>query len=582
MSNEPKQPFEIGLCLAGAVSAGAYSAGVMDYLLEALEIWEQEKVRDPANTPMHQVRICDIGGASAGGIIGLLTATALHGRIVPAKWKEGDDVMAERPNNLFYHTWVDLTHPDMFQQMLLTNDITEAYTKSLLNTAFIDRTAERALSGAGSWVPRPFIANDMRVFSTLTNLEGFYYSVTFNSRTRAMEPYHVQIHNDYGCFRLNSSLADYSERRDGWIPLDFTVPSQVTIARQVAMATAAFPIGLKAREVVRPKDYINDHCWFKWITERNPVVADVYKSMNVDGGLINNEPFERVRELICDRTGQKEATARQSYDTFKGTILMIDPFPTTIEEFKGKDALLRTMSNTLGAMIGQLRTKPKTLDDAMGSAGAGQFLISPTRELPTSIAPDVELKGSDAIACGQLGGFSGFLHKEFRVHDYFLGRYNCEKFLRDIFTVPANTENPIFRDSYAALSPIRQEFFRSVEENDKGFQIIPIFKPRSERELQPVFAHSGCNWPMRRTEDIDRFDDPLRKRTNAILTDLVNTDGWLNRLLFWAGKLVYLNRKGSRFVRETIKNDLQEHWLLPGGPKKKVAKPYMPQQDVSV
>jgi hypothetical protein len=32
--------FEIGLVLAGAVSAGAYTAGVLDFLYEALDYWD--------------------------------------------------------------------------------------------------------------------------------------------------------------------------------------------------------------------------------------------------------------------------------------------------------------------------------------------------------------------------------------------------------------------------------------------------------------------------------------------------------------------------------------------------------------
>ncbi len=34
MQNEP---FQLGICMAGAVSAGAYTAGVLDCLMEALE-----------------------------------------------------------------------------------------------------------------------------------------------------------------------------------------------------------------------------------------------------------------------------------------------------------------------------------------------------------------------------------------------------------------------------------------------------------------------------------------------------------------------------------------------------------------
>ena len=47
--------FRIGLCMAGAVSAGAYTAGVMDYLLEALEEWEKRKGQP--GVPTHKVAI---------------------------------------------------------------------------------------------------------------------------------------------------------------------------------------------------------------------------------------------------------------------------------------------------------------------------------------------------------------------------------------------------------------------------------------------------------------------------------------------------------------------------------------------
>ena len=40
---EEKQPvFELSLAMAGAVSVGAYTAGVMDFLMGALETWERK------------------------------------------------------------------------------------------------------------------------------------------------------------------------------------------------------------------------------------------------------------------------------------------------------------------------------------------------------------------------------------------------------------------------------------------------------------------------------------------------------------------------------------------------------------
>ena len=39
----PADTFEVALVLSGAISAGAYTAGVIDFLIEALESWQNEK-----------------------------------------------------------------------------------------------------------------------------------------------------------------------------------------------------------------------------------------------------------------------------------------------------------------------------------------------------------------------------------------------------------------------------------------------------------------------------------------------------------------------------------------------------------
>ena len=39
--------FEIGLVMAGSISAGAYMAGVMDFLIQALDQWEKDKDGGP-------------------------------------------------------------------------------------------------------------------------------------------------------------------------------------------------------------------------------------------------------------------------------------------------------------------------------------------------------------------------------------------------------------------------------------------------------------------------------------------------------------------------------------------------------
>ena len=82
MSNETPV-FEMGLVLAGAVSAGAYTAGVIDFIVEALDDYERARTtgKDGGETwdgPTHSVRLPVISGASAGGMTAAITALQLH------------------------------------------------------------------------------------------------------------------------------------------------------------------------------------------------------------------------------------------------------------------------------------------------------------------------------------------------------------------------------------------------------------------------------------------------------------------------------------------------------------------------
>ena len=115
MENQNK-PFRIGLCMAGAVSAGAYTAGVMDYLVEALSEWE--KRRGESNVPSHSVVIPIMGGASAGGMTAVLAASTINNPVSAVGLPKPGKLMAEQPENKLYNSWVDLLQQDMFPKML--------------------------------------------------------------------------------------------------------------------------------------------------------------------------------------------------------------------------------------------------------------------------------------------------------------------------------------------------------------------------------------------------------------------------------------------------------------------------------
>jgi len=70
--------FDLGLTMAGAISAGAYTAGVLDFLIEALDAWEASKLNGDTSAPLHVVGLRVVSGASAGSICGAILAAAMR------------------------------------------------------------------------------------------------------------------------------------------------------------------------------------------------------------------------------------------------------------------------------------------------------------------------------------------------------------------------------------------------------------------------------------------------------------------------------------------------------------------------
>ncbi len=559
VSTADQDTFYVGLCMAGAVSAGAYTAGVMDYLLEALSEWE--KRRGQPGVPTHKVQIPVMGGASAGGMTSVTWPLPRLNNPLPPIDKPSDDLMAEHPENKLYHSWVDLTAPDMFSQMLDISDIKDGSVISGLNSTFISPIATRVVSAdVAKWQPLPpFIRPGLKIFTTLTNLQGFHYIVPFNDQDpKNAQKYNMSVHNDYACFELTED--DITGPNDGWMPLNLKTKLNTDIAAAAAMATGAFPVGLQSRILTRDSQYVNANPWLGGYLQQSPLSPGKYVTLNVDGGLINNEPFEKVRDVLVTVTGETP-DQYNDFSTFGSTVLMIEPFPTTPPvPISISQDLSNVISCTLSSMLSQMRAKPLNISSAMDAACAGQYLITPSRIVPgINGQPDTVLAGEMAMACGALSGFSGFMNKEFRVHDYFLGRYNCKIFLRDYFTIPANNinDNPIFKNGYANTN---LDQFKSTK--DGSVQIIPVFADATDYTF-PVFKFSsGSNWPVVQDSDIDKFNSGLKARIQAILLN-VSAFNWFTKSLLWVGAKVVLNGMLAGKIIDTIKEDLQAWQLLP-------------------
>ncbi|HTI58469.1 patatin-like phospholipase family protein [Mucilaginibacter sp.] len=561
MATDPttkQDTFYVGLCMAGAVSAGAYTAGVMDYLIEALTEWE--KRRGQPGVPTHKVQIPVMGGASAGGMTSVMGASAMNNPLTPID-KPAADLLAEHPENKLYHSWVDLTGVDMFAKMLDTSDIKPGGVLSALNSSFIDPIAKRVVDAdPAKWQPLPaFITPGLKVFTTLSNLQGFDYNIPFKSaNSTGKSKYIMAIHNDYACFQLTEGNIDGPN--GGWIPLNLKNKTNTDIAAAAAMATGAFPVGLQSRIVTRDAQYVNNNQWLKGYLKQNLLPDGKYQTLNVDGGLINNEPFDKVRDVLSDVTGQDSPDDYNNFNKFQSTVLMIEPFPTSAPPIIAlSTALPNVISNTLGTMLKQMRAKPINLENAMDDDCAGQYLITPARIVKGPDGKEVELAGDLAIACGALGGFGGFINKEFRVHDYFLGRYNCKIFLRDYFTIPAENldKNPIFATGYANAN---KDDFKSTK--DDSYQIIPIFADATNYTFPDFKFSSGTNWPTLKESDIDKYRSAIKGRIQAAVLNITEFN-WLTRGLLWIGAKVVINGKLSDKIIGTIKSEFQKWKLLP-------------------
>jgi len=529
--------FYLGLCMAGAVSAGAYTAGVMDFLIESLQAWDDAKKRSDPTVPTHDVQLSAIGGASAGGMTGIIVASGLGNAIDPVKLPPAGQPNdpGHQPSNKFFDAWVDLLQDDMLTVMLGTGDLAKGKAVSLLNADFIEQVANKMITaGITNPVERSYIAEELLLFATMTNLQGFAYDLDFHSNDVPDDKYITTAHNDLATFRVALDTPAY--KNDGFIPLSVKDNTNLDLARAAAMATGAFPVGLASRSVTREANYVNDNRRFLNLTPPGKDVVPVgapYTGWYTDGGLVNNEPFDVTRKMLNITEGVDTHPANYTnYDTTNSTIVMVAPFPSQPEEqtFDGSPVLTNLVGNVLGAMITQLRFKPEELNAVFNKDDASHYLIAPVRE---------DKVGDKAIACGAMSGFSGFIHRSFRVHDYFLGRRNCQKFLQDVFVVPANTTNPIFVNGYAGVADKTPYTYVS---DTNWLQIIPVLITDEERLP---------DWPKISFDYITNYSDQMETRLQQVIFSLFDLN-WAKRTAYNLALKGNINDAALKWIKKSL------------------------------
>ena len=538
-----KQPFQLGLVMAGAVSAGSYTAGVVDFLLLALAEYQKARARveygSTADFPKHDVKLKVLTGASAGGMTAALTTASL---VQPPPSGE----------SLLHNAWVQQIDSEY---LLTSTDLTDDRApRSILNGHAIRNIAQEAIASTGTAAAIPqYIADPLDIVLTVSNVRGVPYGTTLSPNK--MSPCEFLMHADWFHFAVGKSspsLWPPSKCPPGptRLPLDSLADPAWQSFKDAAVATGAFPLALPSirlnRSGVTAYDVFVRRLRLKDCAiareEVTPAFPSFFQSPNqpyefdaVDGGMINNEPVDLARQALGIDLFQRHSKSGEA------ALILVAPFPKTgvfSQTWPAEEpSLVDSVGMVLGTLLDQARFQPEEMNLALDPNVDTQFMISPER------------KGRDTanaatwidIACGSLDGFGGFLHQSFREHDYQLGRRNCQKFLLERFALHApvleggspnhklfGSWNPPPRAKGVEKSQLPENDarrFRADEHNAKdevtGIQtalpIIPLF---GEALREQKITVDPWNPPLFTPEDVDRVQKKLSSRLRDVIKSL--------------------------------------------------------------
>jgi len=438
----------------------------------------------------------------------------------------------------------------------------------VLNAKLLDQIKTQALLPFGepsqTHPPYAYVAEDLHVFMTVSNLRGIPFTVQFGNSTYGMQTHGDRAHYKIG--HLGSGASAHNEWTDSDSSESLSVDDLLAAGPSVppewdrygtcALASSAFPIGLAPRHLATPLDGYLRRSYP--ITRGASAIRPSFPldertevaSLNVDGGLINNNPFDYAQfcligDAVASNTDGAEADS---------AVIMVAPFPEPpafLPKGQPVDELVPVVRALFPALMNQARFKVGEIVPALNPDDHSRFLIAPHRRLDGK-------EERYTIACGLLEGFGGFLDEKFRAHDFQLGRRNCQAFLRRTFGVPDS--NPIV----AGMSGRQQ--FRIAPDHATGqppkCTIIPLLGDAQQEVPLP-------HWPRMSQANFELLLVRIKGRLRNIAPLLIQAQT-TSPLLRWIGYLGLFFARGRvlEYIRFAILSDLVrrdqiEGWELP-------------------
>ncbi|MFN8659144.1 MAG: patatin-like phospholipase family protein [Candidatus Obscuribacterales bacterium] len=440
--------FEIGLVLSGTVSAGPYTAGVIDYLIEALDAWYEAKRTGCSDIPTHNVLVRVVVGTSGGAMTASLLPGALYGDF--QHFAQRSSALVTNSNNRLYWSWVeDIDMTDLLQRSDLnaTENVCSVFDSTKIEN-IVDQIFD--VDRLGKARPQPdWLDTELDIYIMVTDLTGVPYAIDMNGAALGMRSHGSFLH-----FVLSPNLAPQSPR-PYWLAdtiwlntalLRGSSPASNSQAgrqlKNAALASGAFPIGLKSRDLTVSRSHYFSLPWMVPVSPEEGCIvvrtippvkawrtseAD-YTFTAVDGGIVNNSAVEFARlSLRGSGMGRNPRFADQA----DKALIMITPFARQSSPDVRPSDIFSIAKAVVVAMLDQSRFKIDELRLALDEDVYSRFIISPSYSDRRGNTRRWPIYGE------LVGAFGAFVHKTFRKHDYLLGRRNCQQFLRNHFVLPS-------------------------------------------------------------------------------------------------------------------------------------------------
>jgi len=517
--------FEVGLVLGGTVSAGCYTAGVLDFLFQALDAWEAAKASGAPDVPRHRLLIKGITGASGGGVNGAIAAQALADGFPPVS--AGTPAGSAPTGNPFYDVWVDGID---LMRLLDTGDLDAGANSSVLNGGVLDQVGATMAAFAGPPpAARPYLANPLPLIVTLTNLTGLPYRTSFAppvpEAPAASQLYRREA--DWARISVSYPGPNPAPRPDEF-QVDFrgAAPSGALLNwpgfYKFALATGAFPLVFPPRKLSRPifqysyRAVVLDRPtgpggslqqeivplvpdWPSLVDSSTGQLPEPYAFLAVDGGATDNEPIELARTALAGIRG----TNPREGSLATRAVLLIDPFAgDTDAGATDPQALVAMAMGLVNGLVAQNRYDSEDLLLATDPTVFSRFMISALR----TAADGSTMTGGKAIASSGLMATMGFACRDYRVHDYLLGRQNAWSFLKSELVLP-DTNMAVFGGTWTSAA--KADFGVIGSDGKRYLPLIPLYGATAP---QP----GTVPWPIK-VLDPEIYRDAIEQRYKALV-----------------------------------------------------------------